>query len=71
MALERDVDRARPAPAGTLKLHGEFQGVQERVATAAVVLGLAGTGLMLPSLLQWMSRKRGRGFPVGTNRRNG
>jgi hypothetical protein len=64
MVLERQLDRARPAPAGVVKIHGEFQRVQDRVATAAVMLGVGGMGLMLPSLLKWMHRNRPRGFPV-------
>lgn len=64
VALERLVDRVRPASAGAVKMHGEFQSVRTSLATAAVVLGCVGMGLMLPSLLKWMRRNRTNGFPV-------
>jgi len=64
VALEQHLDRVRPTPAGAVNMHGEFQSVRTSLATAAVVLGSVGIGLMLPSLLKWMHRNRPIGFPV-------
>jgi hypothetical protein len=64
--LEAYWDRARPAPPGTIKMHGEFQRVQVAVGLASIACTGAGILFSVPTLLRASRRVVGprKGFPV-------